>query len=935
MLRPASLSSPGPITLSRISDGLLIDVNDAFLRVFGYTREDAIGRTVFELGLWRNPEDRKRMISALVSEGFVENLEAGFRARDGSTIFGQLSAHVLRVNSEEVVIMIGRDIGGGEIDKPELLESEFALKRAQLALEESELRSYLNESCLETVLRLERMTEATSHEITQFAIDEAVRLTQSAIGYVGFLSEDETELSISSWSSDALRGCRLEDKRLECPVGEAGPWGESVRQRRPVITNDYNGPDTLKRGIPAGHLPIFRHMSVPILQADRIVLVAGVANKEAFYDESDVRRFTLLMTGLWSIFQRKSSEKALRESEEKFFLTFKHAPMPLTITQWKDGTYLDVNDRGLEASGYTREEMLGRTPVELGLLRSEDRRRLIDVLERQGKVSGMEITAYAKEGSPIHCLYHCEMVTIGGVKQILTMVMDITERKRAEEDLMRLAAALEQAEEAIFISSPDWTIQYVNPAFERLTGYCHQEIVGLHTRILRSYHHDGAFYRTMRDTLARAGVWSGRIINRRKDGTFYEAEATASPVRDKSGAVINYVSIHRDITREVRLEADLQQARKMEAIGLLAGGIAHDFNNILAAIMGFTELSLLKISADSPIRENLDQVLKASERASEVVKQILTFTRQRVPERKLIGTVSIVCDTMKLLRSSLPSTIEICEDFTVKPGEDVVLADPGQINEVLMNLGANAGHAMKAKGGTLTVKLSRVADVSRFPAHPGSKDGPHLCLTVSDTGHGMDSAVLERIFDPYFTTKGPGEGTGLGLSVVQGIVKAHGGAITVRSEPGQGAAFCVFLPLHEDSKAVDAKVSAPLPAGNERILLVDDEKDLVVMCKEMLEMLGYCVTAKTSSPEALDVFRAKPDAFDLVITDMTMPHLTGKELTEKIIACRSDTPIILCTGLFDLISENQAKEAGVREFVAKPYEMRTLAGAIRRALGKG
>lgn len=935
MLRPASLSNPGPITLSRISDGLLIDVNDAFLEVFGYRREDAIGRTAFELGLWRNPEDRKGMISALVSEGFVENLEAGFRARDGSTILGQLSAYLLRVDSEEVVITIARDITGGKNENRPLDGSELALKRAQLALEESELRSRLNESCLEAVLRLDRMSEATPEDITQFAIDEAVRLTQSGIGYVGFLSEDETALSIFSWSSDALRGCGLEDKLLECPVGEAGPWGEAVRQRRPVITNDYNGPDTLKRGVPAGHLPIIRHMNVPLLQADRIVLIAGVANKEAFYDESDVRRLTLLMTGLWSIFQRKRSEEALRESEEKFSLAFKHAPMALTITRWKDGTYLDVNDRGLETSGYTREEMLGRTPVELGVLRGEDRRRLIDALERQGKVSGMEITAYAKGGSPIHCLYHCEMVTIGGAKQILTMVQDITERKRAEEDLMRLAAALEQAEEAIFIAAPDWTIQYVNPAFERLTGYCHEEIVGLHTRVLRSYHHDEAFYGTMRDTLTRAGVWSGRIINKRKDGTFYEAEATVSPVKDKSGALINFVSIHRDITREVRLEADLQQARKMEAIGLLAGGIAHDFNNILAAIMGFTELSLLKISADSPIRENLVQVLKASERASEVVKQILTFTRQRAPERRPIGIVQIIFDTIKLLRSSLPSTIEICEDFAVKPGEDVVLADPGQINEVLMNLGANAGHAMKAKGGALGVKLSRVADLSRFPAHPVSLEGPHLCLTVSDTGHGMDSDVLERIFDPYFTTKGPGEGTGLGLSVVQGIVKAHGGAITVWSEPGQGAAFSVFLPLHEDSKAMDAKVSAPLPTGNDRILLVDDEEALVVMCKEMLEMLGYRVTAMTSSLEALDVFRAKPDAFDLVITDMTMPHLTGKELAEKIIACRSDTPIILCTGLCDLISENQAKEAGVREFVAKPYEMRTLVSAIRRALGKG
>ena len=397
------------------------------------------------------------------------------------------------------------------------------------------------------------------------------------------------------------------------------------------------------------------------------------------------------------------------------------------------------------------------------------------------------------------------------------------------------------------------------------------------------------------------------MVIKKKDGMIYDVESTASPVRDSSGDIINYVSIHRDITREVKLEAELHQARKMEAIGLLAGGIAHDFNNILAAIMGFTELSLFKIPEDNPVRGNLEQVLKAASRASEVVKQILTFTRQGVQERKPVRIAPIVLEALKLLRSSLPSTIEIRQEIEVMPGEDVVLADPGQIHQVLMNLGTNAGHAMRTKGGTLSVKLSVITDASQLSVHPDLKAGPHVCITVSDTGHGMDSAVLERIFDPYFTTKGPGEGTGLGLSVVQGIVKNHNGAITVSSEPGQGTTFSVFLPVLENVDAADAKALQAPPTGSERILLVDDEEALVDLGKEILETLGYQVTATTSSLDALEIFRAQPYAFDLVITDMTMPSLTGRELAKKIIALRSDTPIILSTGFSDLVTKNKPR----------------------------
>ena len=283
----------------------------------------------------------------------------------------------------------------------------------------------------------------------------------------------------------------------------------------------------------------------------------------------------------------------------------------------------------------------------------------------------------------------------------VVVIKDITERKRAEQERMRLATAIEQSAEGMFIADTNWIIQYTNPAFERMTGYGKHEIIGQHTRILKSERHDRAFYRKIRETLARGEVWSGRLNNKRKDGTIYEADVTASPVRDNSGAIMNYVSIHRDITHEVRLERQLRQAQKMEAIGTLAGGIAHDFNNILAAIIGFSEMALSKIDQGSPLRHNLEMVLDAGSRATDLVRQILTFSRQTEQERRPMQIGRTVKEALKLLRSSLPTTIEIRQEHAISPRQDIVLADPTQVHQVLMNLCTNAAHAMRARGGAL------------------------------------------------------------------------------------------------------------------------------------------------------------------------------------------------------------------------------------------
>jgi signal transduction histidine kinase/ActR/RegA family two-component response regulator len=382
-------------------------------------------------------------------------------------------------------------------------------------------------------------------------------------------------------------------------------------------------------------------------------------------------------------------------------------------------------------------------------------------------------------------------------------------------------------------------------------------------------------------------------------------------------------------------ERQMQQVLKLQSIGTLAGGIAHDFNNILFPIIGYTELAMDDIPAESPARKSLEEVLKAASRAKELIQQILIFSRRNGRERKPIRVPIIIREALKLLRASIPKTIDIIADL--EENCSLIMGNPTQMHQVVMNLCTNAYQAMHESGGQIHVHLSEVnIGYEEMVQRIGIKMGPHLHLVVEDNGVGMDATVLERIFEPYYTTKEPGKGTGLGLSVIHGIVKNHGGFITVESRPGQGSAFHVYLPtIDEMEQDIEVENRVAETGSGERILLVDDEEPIVAMEKQMLEKLGYQVTACASSSEAWTVFSARPDQFDLMITDMTMPHMAGDWLSEKILDIRPNLPVILCTGYSDMIDENKATALGIRKFVMKPVEKNELARAIRSALESG
>ena len=529
----------------------------------------------------------------------------------------------------------------------------------------------------------------------------------------------------------------------------------------------------------------------------------------------------------------------------------------------------------------------------------------------------------------------------GKIIGVLGAYMDITERKNSEKEILeseeRNRRLIESSSDAIIVRSNE-IIQYANPAAIRLFGAARmEELVG--RPYLDLVHPDDRAGTVERVRKAMEENWTApprehRILT--LGGTVVDVESTGVPVQHHGETQI--FGIFRDITERRKavlekemLEAQLRQAQKMEAIGTLAGGIAHDFNNILGVIIGNSELLALRDEAGAASEECLDQVLAAAQRAKQLVNQILTFSRRGEQQKLLLSLKSVVKETLGFLRASLPTTIQL--QHFIAPNAGVTLADPTQMQQVLMNICTNAAHAMERHGGVLKIDL-RNAAVTEGDVIPRSEPGHrnYVVLTVSDTGHGMDPEVQARIFDPYFTTKEPGKGTGLGLSVVHGIVQSHGGAIQVISEVGKGSTFKVFLPRADPVEEPEPACAQTLANGSEKILLVDDEAALAEVGKQMLEFLGYQVEARTNPVEALELLRAEPNRFDAVITDMTMPRMTGMNLAREILAIRPGIATILCTGFSDQADEEKAQSAGIRALLYKPLTMQGLATAVRAAL---
>lgn len=641
------------------------------------------------------------------------------------------------------------------------------------------------------------------------------------------------------------------------------------------------------------------------------------------------------------------SETALTESKQKY---------RSILDNIEDGYYeVDLKGSFTFFNG-SLSRLLGSSPAALAgmnyreYMSSENAQKVYQtfnqVYETGEPAKGFDWEIFKVDGTRGHLDASVTLMksTIGKPIGFRGIVRDMTQRKQSERALReseaRYRQLLNHAPSGIYeIDLTNGKFVSVNDVICEYTGYTRHELLTMNAfDILTEESQKKSLERFDKIQKGEKVPVSIEYKIKTKHGHELWAMLNSKFLEDEKGRPTKVLVVAHDISEQKQaqeekknLEYQLQQAQKMEAIGTLAGGIAHDFNNILSVIIGYTELILMNAQVDSEVRQNLKEIFSASKHARDMVKQILAFSRQNKQERKPIQVAHIVKEALKMLRASLPATISIQQKLEKNTG--IIEADPTQIHQVLMNLCTNAAHAIDEKDGELEIRLANVDLKGNAAAKiPDLYPGPFLKLSVRDTGDGIAPEALPQIFNPYFTTKEKGEGTGLGLAVVQGIIKSLNGAITVDSDAGKGSTFHVYLPTIKRELADEEEIPKPLPMGYERILLVDDEQPLVEIGKQMLERLGYKVDTRTSSIEALNLFKADPRRFDLVITDIVMPNMTGDRLADKLIGIRPDIPIVLCTGYSEKFTHKHASEKGIEAFLMKPLVMQDLASTVRQAL---
>ncbi len=700
------------------------------------------------------------------------------------------------------------------------------------------------------------------------------------------------------------------------------------------------------------------------------------------------------LMGTWQdITERKRAEAALSASEVKFATAFRSSPVAVALTTAEAGRILDVNESYCRLMGYSRDELLGHTVGELHLWADLEQRAVhVGKLRESLRLPDFEAVFRHRSGELRDVRISAELIEMDGEQVLLACTEDFTERKRAEQALLEMNQRYQRHETALasltgsYALNPENLSEVLGEITEVVARTLKVERVGIWTynrdrvslSCIELFERNGSQHSTGMELLRHGhedyfnALDCSDVIGIRDVRTDVRTASLAeaymaplgisslmdAPLRARSGnagvlccehvgpmrtwtadeqtfavAVANLVSVLFAQIEQQRLEAQLRQRQKLEALGTLAGGIAHDFNNILAAIISFTELARMESSPESEQAEYLHQVLKASQRATGLVRQILSFSRQQKQERKSLQLGPVINEALKLLRSTLPSTIDIAEEISNELPD--VLADPTQVHQVVMNLCTNAGHAMKGNPGRLCVRLQVLRVNSTSKLHPELKEAEYVQLLISDTGHGMNKETLKRIFEPFFTTKAPGEGTGLGLSVVHGIIKEHDGVIAVDSEPGRGTTFEIYLPALRSVSMMETGGDEGIPTGNgERVLFVDDEVALGQVANHVLNRLGYQPSIFNSSEAAWAAIQAAPDAYDIVVTDLTMPVMTGIDLARLVLKLRPSLPIVIVSGYTGTLTEDAVRQLGITGLVHKPMDKRALAFAVSRALNR-
>ncbi|MGD1104124.1 MAG: PAS domain S-box protein [Terriglobia bacterium] len=643
---------------------------------------------------------------------------------------------------------------------------------------------------------------------------------------------------------------------------------------------------------------------------------------------------------LQDITERKRAEEALRDNEEKYRVLYessRDAIMMLAPPEWE---FTAGNPAAIALFGARdKREFVAAAPWSLspeyqpdGELSSVKAPQMIDAAMERGSHS-FEWTHKKFSGEEFFATVTLTRMIYRGQPLLQATVRDITERKRAEAEHTQLITAIEQSAEAVVITNTNGDIEYVNPAFTWITGYSREEVLGQNPRILKSGKQDPGFYQQLWATILQGEIWHGELINRKKDGSLYTEEMNIAPVRSARGEVTHFIATKQDVTGRKTLEAQLQQAAKMEAIGRLAGGVAHDFNNLLTIINGYAELLLDKFAADNQVGGQLKQIQDAGERAASLTRQLLAFSRRQVLASQVLDLNAVVSNVEKMLRRLIGEDVKL--HTFLDPSLGRVKADPGQIEQVIMNLAVNARDAMPS-GGNLTLETSNVElDEAYARTHATVKPGPHVMLAVSDSGVGMTPEAKTHIFEPFFTTKEKGKGTGLGLATVYGIVKQSGGSIWVYSELGQGTVFKIYLPTVSESPAArgHAKTETDTASGSETILVVEDEQGVRSLVRLALESSGYKVLEMADAESALAACANYDGPIHLLLTDVVMPQMSGPVVAEKVAALRPGIKVLFMSGYTDDAVVRHGVLSHDMPFIQKPFSPLALRKKIREVLG--
>ncbi|WP_221029371.1 PAS domain-containing sensor histidine kinase [Actomonas aquatica] len=739
-------------------------------------------------------------------------------------------------------------------------------------------------------------------------------------------------------------GCEVEFDHLTDPqqletLPRRGIW-RAVLIEQDLIELDATAIDQLRTAC-QGNPPIIVLAERVTTTATKQVLDTGIAVMVRGEDPEEVG--SAILRAIRYECYRQQHDADLRQvaaSKRRFATLFNASPIATIVTEIEDGAIVDANPAAERLANKTRDEIIGQRTIDFGAWSDlPQRRRLVGDALFSGSRHTIEREVDLPGAPNCTLLVSFSAFEFEGKNRLLVMMQDISHRKAAEESVReseaRYRLLVENSHDLICELDDQGVLCYVSPNHQAVTGYLPDEMEGKRIHDL-AHPDDIDDIDALLSQLDHRAQLRLRIRHRKEHWLTLDSAVQVHRAPDGSRRA---VVISRDITASLKADADraqleqqLRQAQKMEAIGTLAGGIAHDFNNILTAIFGYLQLVQLETPDDSPIREELAGALEASERARDLVSQILTFSRRREQQRALGQVSPIINDAVRLLRASLPATI----DFKIEIDETAppILCDGTQLHQVIMNLGTNAGHAMNAHGGLLTLRLTKgEAEPSLYASYPQLANRQTLCLSVSDTGTGMDAATRERIFEPFFTTKPSNEGTGLGLAVVHGIVQDHDGAIVCESEPGIGTSFRVYFPTVDPASLDVAVTPTDLPKGNgERVLLVDDEESVVNIGSRMIKRLGYEVEAFTLSSKALERFTAAPRQFDIVVTDLTMGGITGVDIARRVFELRPGLPLIIATGFMNARDIDTARALGVKWFLEKPFSFQGLASFMQKAL---